>query len=240
MGGMDTSQPVQNVWPTPGDLGSPGYWLRYFSPSPDAFVLEDDAVAECRAIWSSGGHYLAPISAPTQSRLGDQTHGVAYGNADAQAFVSAMVAAYYDVGPLLLPSNNKLYCWLDQEYGTILCSEYWNAWAGYIVLTDFDSSGVAPMYACLYCSPLNNSHDHNCSIIDSVHNFGAAGVWTPEPQRCGNTLENPPAWAPATCSSTPTILWQFALQGCGAGRQVDLDLSSLNYHDYCFDLSGSP
>ncbi len=242
MGGYDTSVRVQDVWPAASKYGNPRYWLRYFANSPGATDLEGAAVSECRAIWNSGGHFLAPIEAPTQSRLSD---GYSDGHANAQAFVSAMTTAYYDVGPLLVPNNNILYCWLDQEYGTSLSVSYWNGWATYPDGYNFGSLGTYPLYPCLYCSP--QSPYPNCTTIGSSSAVHCFGVWTPEPQRCSNVLKNPPSWAAVTCSpysSTPTILWQFhediTADSCQLTVTVDCDLSTLNYPDYCFNVSSSP
>ena len=99
---------------------NPGFWIRYFTPSPAADLFNDDALAESRGAWDSGGPAVGCISAPDQSRL---SGSAAEGQADAQAFAAAMLAAYHAVGPLLLPPNGQLYCWLDQEYSTSLSSE---------------------------------------------------------------------------------------------------------------------
>ena len=152
MTGYDTAGPIQNTYASAHhEFGVvPNFWIRYFTPSPAADLFNDDAVAESRGAWDSGGPYVGCISAPRQSRL---SGSAAEGQADAQAFAAAMLAAYHAVRPLQLPSNGKLYCWLDQEYSTSLSSSYWNAWADYIANYDFAGLGIYPLYPCLYCNP---------------------------------------------------------------------------------------
>ena len=116
MSGFDTAAFVYDVWQEAvAQFGTPNFWIRYFSPSQTTpiNVSSSNACEECLAMWQSGGHYLGPISFPPQSNLSGTT---ADGQADAQTFANAMQTVYYDVLPLLLPSNNELYCWLDQEH----------------------------------------------------------------------------------------------------------------------------
>ena len=119
MTGYDTAGRIQNTYASAHrEFGAaPAFWIRYFSPSPAADLFNDDAVAESRGAWDSGGPYVGCVSAPRQSRL---SGSAAEGQADAQAFAAAMLAAYHAVRPLQLPSNGHLYCWLDQEYSTSL------------------------------------------------------------------------------------------------------------------------
>jgi hypothetical protein len=240
MGGYDTASRVESVWPAAQKYGNPRYWLRYFNPSPGDYLLEDAAVAECQAIYNSGGPYLGPIMAPTQSRLGNTTYGASWGLADAQAFVTALNVAYNAVGPLDVPYTQTVYCYLDQEYNTSLCIQYWNAWAEYVGEYNFGDLGTLPLYPCLYCSPA--LPPPNCSVIDSEEAFGCAGVWTPEYQKCGNDLNNISGWDVASCSLTPTILWQFhediTADSCSLTVNVDMDVAQVNYPDYCFIIAG--
>ena len=74
--------------------------MRYFTPSPAADLFNDDAVAESRGAWDSGGPHVGCVSAPAQYRL---SGSAAEGQADAQAFAAAILAAYHAVRPLVLP-----------------------------------------------------------------------------------------------------------------------------------------
>jgi hypothetical protein len=242
MGGYDTSDRVESVWPAAGKYGNPQYWLRYFNPSPGDNLLEDAAVSECKAIWDSGGNYLSPISVPTQSRLGNTKYGASWGLGDAQSFVTAMNVAYNDVGPLDVPISQFIYCWLDQECSTSLCLEYWNAWSDYIGSNNFGDLGTYPFYAALYCSP--DCTPPNCSIIDSSSAYACWGVWTPEFQKCGNDLNNISGWDVASCSEVPTVLWQFheniSADGCPLTVDVDMDYDQIDFYQYCFIIAGPP
>jgi hypothetical protein len=112
MAGYDTAGKIQNTYASAHrEFGvHPAFWIRYFNPSPAADLFHDDAVAESRGAWDSGGNYVGCISAPRQSRL---SGSAAEGHADAQAFCAAMLTAYHAVRPLLLPSNGQLYCLHD-------------------------------------------------------------------------------------------------------------------------------
>jgi hypothetical protein len=241
MGGFDTANTVQNVRVSAvNEFGAPNFWMRYFTPSPAADQLNNDPVPECQAAWDSGGHYIGPISAPTQSRLSGSS---AQGQADAQAYASALLSAYHAVGPLLLPANSTLYCWLDQEYSTSLSLNYWNGWAGYLDGYNFAGLGTYPLYPTLYCDPA--SPYPNCSTIGNASADYCYAVWSNEPEPCG-TLKNPPSWRADTCAgyaSTPTRLWQFGEQGvCGYSANVDLDLGASGFTtaNYCFNVSSRP
>ncbi len=146
MTGYDTAGRIQDTYASAhAEFGrAPNFWIRYFTPSPAADLFNDDAVRESQGAWDSGGPYVGCISAPTQSRL---SGSAAEGHADAQAFAAAMLSAYHSVGPLNLPHNNRLYCWLDQEYSTSLSANYWNAWAGYIA--DYNFADLA----LIRCTP---------------------------------------------------------------------------------------
>jgi hypothetical protein len=220
MPGFDTAGRVQSVWPTADrEFGSPRFWIRYFTPSPFATVVNGDPVTECQAIWNSGGHFLGPTSEPTQSRLdGSATEG----RADAESFVSALTNVYHAVGPLLLPSSGVLVCFLGQETSTSLSLGYWNGWAGYINGAEFPpGSGQYPLYAGLYCNP--GSPYPNCSTVGASGAAYCYGIWSSEPEPCGD-LANPPAWAPEECAAVGTVLWQYGEQhACGYIADVDLD-----------------
>src|SRR3984957_21260019 len=162
MTGYDTAGAIQDTYAAAHKEfpSKPAFLIPYFNPSPAAYLFNDDALAESRGAWDSGGPAVGCISAPRQSRL---SGSAAEGQADAQAFAAAVLTAYHAVRPLLLPSNGRLYCWLDQEYSTSLSSNYWNAWANYIADYNFAGLGIYPLYPCLYCNPY--SPFPNCSTI---------------------------------------------------------------------------
>lgn len=240
MSGYDTAGEIQNTYASAhSEFGAdPAFWIRYFNPSPAADLFENDPVSESEGAWASGGHYVGCISAPTQSRL---SGSAAEGQADAQSFAAAMLSAYQAVGPIRLPSNNQLWCFLDQEYSTSLSSAYWNAWAYYIAEYNFDGLGTYPLYPCLYCDP--DSPYPNCSTIAGSTGVDIpAAIWSSEPEPCGS-LTNPPGWDADSCSAAPTRLWQYGEQGaCGYSANVDLDMAAPNYSmsNYCFNVSSNP
>lgn len=240
MTGFDTAGRIQNTYASARrEFGvPPAFWIRYFPPSPAADLFSDDAVAESRGAWDSGGPNVGCISAPRQSRL---SGSAAEGLADAQAFAAAMLAAYHAVRPLQLPSNGRLYCWLDQEYSTSLSLAYWQAWAHYIAEYNFAGLGTYPLYPCLYASPW--SPHPNCTTIAKVKGVDApSAIWTPEPQSCSG-LAHPPRWRPATCGTVPTKLWQYAEQtACNLVSNVDLNVGGPGFAtaNFCFHLSRRP
>jgi len=247
MSGFDTAAYVYDVWEQAvTQFGTPNFWIRYFSPSQTTpiNVSSSNACEECLAMWKSGGHYLGPISYPTQTNLSGTT---ADGQADAQTFANAMQTVYYDVLPLLLPSNNELYCWLDQEAAPSLSVPYWEGWASYLRNFNFADIGSYPLYPGLYCNPC--APPPNCSTLQQS-TVEAVAIWSSEPQRCGYTLKNPPPWQADTCPncgvdlSTPTQLWQFAdgwPNGCFT-TDVDLDLNASGFAllTHCFNVSTEP
>ncbi len=247
MAGYDTASLVTSAWPNAqaNGYGTPLFWLRYFSPCyfTPVNASSSNANAECREIWisNSSNPMLGPITTPTQSRLSGSS---AEGHADAQTFASAMVTAYLDVVPMLLPANGNLYCWLDQEASTSLSLAYWNGWAAYLDGYDFDGSGTYPLYPCLYCNP--GAPPPNCSTIGSSSAYYCFAVWSSEPLRCGNYVKDPPSWAAENCapySSTPTRVWQFN-DGSGIcnGSLVDQDTGAPGFYtpSYCFYLDSEP
>jgi hypothetical protein len=240
MAGYDTAGQIQDTYVSARDEFGEGpvFWIRYFSPSPAADIFSDNAVAESEGAWASGGHYVGPVSAPYQSNLSGST---AQGQADAQTYCASMLSAYYAVGPLVLPSNNQLYCWLDQEYSTSLSLDYLDGWAGYIANYNFAGLGKYPLYPSLYCDP--GSPYPNCSTMAAARGLSVpAAVWSSEPEPCGG-LTNPPSEGVDYCSTVPTKLWQYGEQGaCGYSANVDLDVGvpGFSTSDYCFNVRSDP
>jgi hypothetical protein len=245
--GYDCSEAIQNVYAGAYDefRTDPGFWMRYFNPSPGAAVLfNDDPEAESIAAWDSGGHYVGCISSPYQYLLaGTQPEG----QADAQLFASAMLSAYNAVGPLDLPENNMLYCWLDQEYFTSLSQPYWDGWSLFIANYNFASLGTYPLYPCAYCTP--DSPYPNCSTFAAASGLEVpSALWVPVWEVCGD-LAHPPAWDAQECSTydpachVPSKLWQFGEQnGCSYSAAVDLDVgaSGWNPASYSFRIVKKP
>jgi hypothetical protein len=240
MAGYDTAGEIQNTYVSAHDEfgADPSFWIRYFNPSPAADLFENDPVSECEGAWDSGAPYVGCVSAPYQS---DLSGSAAQGQADAQSYAAALLSAYQAVGPLQTPSNNELWCFLDQEASTSLSSAYWNAWAYYIAEYNFAGAGTYPLYPCLYCDP--GSPYPNCSTIAGSSGVDVpAAVWSSEPEPCG-TVTDPPGWDAESCSAAPTLLWQFGEQGaCGYSANVDLDMAAPGYSmaNYCFYLSSNP
>lgn len=243
MAGYDTAGEIQSTYQGAHDEfgADPVYWIRYFSPSPAADLFSSDPAAECEGAWASGGHYVGCVSAPTQSRL---SGSAAEGLADAQSYAASMLSAWDAVGPLKLPANNQLWCFLDQEYSTALSQSYWNAWANYIANYNFASLGTYPLYPALYCTP--SSPFPNCSTIGAARGVNVpASVWSAVPEPCG-TIGHPPSYDAEECSTysdsrVPSHLWQFGEQGvCGLSANVDMDLADLSYADFCFRITSDP
>jgi hypothetical protein len=243
MAGYDTAGEIQNTYQAAADeFGeAPGYWIRYFSPSPAADIFSNDPVSECEGAWASGGHFVGCVSAPTQSNLGGSS---GQGLLDAQTYAASMLSAYYAVGPLDLPTNNQLWAFLDQEYSTSLSTGYWDAWSNYIANYNFANLGTYPLYPALYCTP--SSPYPNCSTIAKATGLDIpVAVWSAVPEPCG-TLKDEPAYDPEECSTytsskVPSSLWQFGEQGvCGYSANVDLDESDVVFADYCFRVVSDP
>lgn len=246
MAGYDTASFVQDVYQAADSTyGAPGYWLRYFSPSPNTPVnsSSSNANAECRAVWDSGAKHLGPITSPAQSRL--SSNSSSEGHADAQTTASALYNTWLEVGPLLLPSNGVLYTWLDQEASTSLSLGYWNGWGNFINGYNWPGNGF-PLFASLYCNPC--AAPPNCSTIGNANAAVCFAVWSSEPQKCGFSVRNPPPYAPETCSGCAGVnvaskLWQFAEKGaCGLSVNVDMDVSNISagYASNCFNVSSRP
>lgn len=239
MAGFDTASTVQNQVPAAINVwGKPAFWVRYFPPCYFT-PLSADPVTECRAIWdgNSSSPDLGVVTTPNQSRLNGTS---AEGQADAQSLISALISTYTSVGPLQLPANGTLFCWLDQEASTSLSLGYWNGWAGYV--NGYAYGGGHPFHAALYCNPF--AAPPNCSIIDSSSADKCYAVWSSEPLRCSNSLANPPAWAAESCANVTTYLWQYWDEGIcyNTNANVDLDVGHPNtgYGTYCFYLSARP
>jgi hypothetical protein len=243
MSGYDCAAPIQDVYiAAHNEEGrDPAFWLRYFSPSPAADIFSNDALSECRAAWASGGPFVGCISAPSQGRLAGSS---AEGQADAQAMAASMLAAFHAVHQLKVPTNNELYCWLDQEYGTSLSLSYWNGWALYIANYNFAGTKTYPLFPCCYCTP--SSPFPNCTTFAAARGLAIpAATWVPVPEFC-NGLANPPAWQAEQCGSTShvkTKLWQYREQGvCGLSAAVDLDVGApgFNTPSFCFRITSKP
>jgi hypothetical protein len=234
--GYDTASYIQDVYESAYDefRAHPAYWIRYFDPCPFG-SFDDDPMAESKAAWDSGARSVGAVSSPWQSNLAGST---AQGQADAQTYCASLLSAYKAVGPLDLPSNQMLFCWLDQEASTSLSLDYWNGWATYVGDYNFADNRRYPLYPGLYCDP--DAPPPNCSIIGNPDAFPCAGVWASTPEPCG-TLTDPPAFAPEECPSVTTELWQFGEQGvCGYSANVDLNRARHAYGDYCFYLKSKP
>jgi len=66
MTGYDTAGRIQDTYVSAHhEFGaSPSFWIRYFTPSPAADLFHNDALAESRGAWDSGGPFVGCISAP--------------------------------------------------------------------------------------------------------------------------------------------------------------------------------
>jgi hypothetical protein len=240
-GGYDTASWVSDVYAAAGSkYGAPDYWIRYFSPSPNGTVNSSSSRAkqECSAVWDSGAKHLSPITSPSQSRLGGT---YAQGLADAQTFVNALKNVYNWVGPLLLPANGVLRCWLDQESSTSMSSNYWAGWSDYVNAYEF-LPGSTPLFACLYCNPCRGA-GHNCTTV--VADGYCWSIWssTPETGYCGYSLKSLPPWHANTCTCATnapgTSLWQFAEKTpCSLTVNIDMDEGTLT--TYSFHLAYDP
>jgi len=252
MAGYDCADTITNQYRPASVYGTPAFWLRYFSPSPSATVVNvssSNASSECDAAWDSGGKYIGPICAPTQSRLSSNSYSE--GQADAQTFASALLQVYLWVAPFNLPTNGVVYCWLDQEPSTSLSSNYWNGWGSYIDGYNWNFTGTYPLFSCLYCNPC--APYPNCSTVNNPNNHVCWSIWSQQPQKC-YTVSNPPPWSAEACSNTcagsysgpATQLWQFRIQidypTCtNLSTAVDMDVGGgINYANYCFRLTSRP
>jgi hypothetical protein len=243
MPGFDTANTVQGAVSTGAvtEHGTPRYWGRYFSPAIYT-PIDSDPTTECDALWDSGARFLLPICEPNQGNLSGTS---STGQSDAKTFCTALTNTYNDVSPLLLPSNDVLYCYLGVEQSTHLSLDYWNGWANYVDTYELGSSGTYPFYPCIYLNPVSG---FACGIIQNPGAIGPYAVWTTEPENaltCAKKLSNAPPWGPPDgCpnNSPPTILWQYAEQTfCGFSSNVDLDLGGpVDPTSYMFFLNSRP
>ena len=243
MAGYDTAGTIQSVGP--GALSefkeNPNFWVRYLSPSPAADCVNSSAsgaVNECIGLWNySSSPSLGVVSAPTQSHLSGSS---AQGQADAQQYMASLTFVRDSVSQLKYPTNNELWCWLDQESSTSLSDGYWTGWASYVY------NYAQQTYSALYCNP--DAAPPNCSIIDKYNGTSSIcnAVWSSEPEHtssCAGGLASPPSWQAEACADAPTRLWQYVEQGvCGYSANVDLDLGApgYNYANYCLYLTAKP
>lgn len=238
-------------WDTAGWVGDPmasavtshygnGFWIRYFSPSPGANVIDGSSSGannEIGAMSSHGSHHLATISEPTQSRLaaGGAT-GRTYGTNDAATLISSILQVWEWVSAVSIPS--QLMCYLCMEQSSSLATAYWDAWAAYVNTAEV--SGAFPFYAALYCNP--DSPEPNCSVVSAASGTSScAGIWTSTPEPCSRCLTrfaDLSGWAGVPCSGLHTYMWQYAeYNGCGSdtcGNKVlpavvDLDAASTEW-----------
>jgi hypothetical protein len=243
MAGYDTAGSVLDVYSAAYDYfgAFPNFWLRYFSPSPSATVVDSDPANDCLGVWDSGGPFLGPIMAPTQTRLAGS---LAEGQADAETFCLAIYDTWMNVIPLELPTDGALYCWLDQEAQSSLSVDYWNGWSGYV--GDYEwPSGTYPFFQSLYCDP--GSTYANCSTLASSDAGTCYAVWSSEPESCSwASLAYPPTWDAESCSTVATKVWQYTEQGSGSSQcysaDVDLDVGSSTFSvtDACLYLTSEP
>jgi hypothetical protein len=177
-------------------------------------------------MYNHGAHHLAPVSEPSQSRLATTgSTGSSYGYADAVTFTNALVNVYGWVGPLVLP--NQLNCYLGLEASTSLSGAYWGAWAG--VVNGYQLNGIAPFFACLYCS----------TIAGAASGRACYGIWSSEPEPCARCTERfgtDNSWSAAYCTNFITYLWQYAEKGgcassCGKTINANVDLNAGHSED---------
>jgi hypothetical protein len=238
MAGYDTANFIYNVYQSADSrYGTPNFWVRYFSPSPNA-PFSQNPVSESRAAWDSGGPHIGAVSSPVPSRLNGSD---AEGFADGQTMGASLQSATDSVSQLRLPTNGQLYCWLDEEPGVTLSSAYYGGWSRSIDGWNWKRNGTFPLFPCLYVRPCDGFN--GCLAAASF----AFAAWSQQPQVCGHSVSNPPSWQAQTCTSCaagpPTRLWQFTIQGdCGNTLDVDMDVGSpgFNYANNCFFLTSRP
>jgi hypothetical protein len=252
MAGFDTTGTIQAVRAAGGlPAGQPLFWVRYFTPSPTASVFNDDPIPESQAAWDSGAPNIGAVMSP-----GDLSSSSAQGLADAQAFAAALLSAWLSDGPLELPTNGILYCWLDQEPGAPLNTGYWNSWATYIDEYNFAGSDTFPLFPGLYTNPLPSNPTNGCSVVTNTNNTLAWAIWTAQPEPLasagGCSLASPPPFEADPCPvpadndlTNPALLWQYGEQGVTCfnyAGDVDLDVAApgIYYPSYCFYLAFRP
>jgi hypothetical protein len=229
--GFDTASTVTNTLASEavGQFGN-GFWIRYFSPSPAANVINSskaNAQAEVAAMFDNGAHHLGVVSEPTQSRLGTSgSTGTSYGTQDATTLINSILNVMSWLG-LSVPSSG-LWCYLGLEEENPLSSAYWNAWAEYI--NQYDYGGEYPFFAGLYCSP--PAAPPNCSTIAAAPSTATCwGVWSSEPEPCAGCTATfgTIGWDADNCSGFSTYQWQYSEKGsclstCGKTINANVDL----------------
>jgi hypothetical protein len=217
--GFDTAGYTYNdILPLQGKWGTPSFWIRYFSPSPQANVIDISAANannEVRAMWDGGARYLSPICAPTQSRLttlGDA--GYLFGVQDANTFGNAIMNTYFNVPPLRLPTFLGVYLDLEPGVGN-LSPTYWDGFSRTIFTFQFPNGPgqwIQPLYAGLYCGPA--LYQANCSVVANHYCYSIDSF---QPQPCPDCDQFCNQWQATPCpNDTPeTLIWQMTIQsGC--------------------------
>ncbi|HEY5262038.1 MAG TPA: hypothetical protein VIJ33_07990 [Solirubrobacteraceae bacterium] len=245
MAGYDTANYIYAVYQgADAKYGTPGFWVRYFSPCPNT-PFPVNAVKESQAAWDSGGGHIGPISSPGPARI--SANSSADGFADGQTFAASLQQASDNVSQLRLPSNGHMYCWLDMEPGDVLNSNYWNGWAHSLNTWNWKRQGIYPLYAALYT---RTCKDNGCQAATGkvLPEYVCFGIWSQQPQRQGS-VSHPPTWAADSCAHCilllppPTLLWQFTIaKEFGDNVDVDLDVAApgINYSSYTFYLTSRP
>jgi hypothetical protein len=248
---------TEPIWEAaPSQYGSPLFWIRYFSPSPNGTVdsSESNAREEFDAAYNSGAHYMGVVSSPHQARLASNSE--AEGVADAQTLSSAIYTTYHYVGLSHFSMPSQLYCWLDQEPTTPLTLNYWYGWSAYVDSSEWPPTSTYPLYPCLYCQPCADNTYPNCTILANPSSPTCFAIWSQQPQECGNSVSNPPLWFAYSCATTscppgqatngftgtPTNLWQFNTTAACSTVGVDMDLGSpgFYYPSYCIGIPSAP
>jgi hypothetical protein len=247
--GFDTDNFIYNVAASArSKFGTGSFYVRYFNPSPGAthLITSSSGVAETRSGWDNGAIYLVPNSEPAQSRLNGSN---AMGVADANAFCAAIFSIYVNVGPLLLPSTNRVDVYLSLESATNLSNAYWTGWAS--VIDAYELGGGAPLYPGMYCNP--GSPAKNCSTAIGYYCWS---VWSSEPEPCAACGPfGSVGWNAENCFNVgsgainTTLAWQMVEQNvctstCGRGSypNVDADMTNPSYSEatHMFYLASRP
>lgn len=218
-----------------------GFWVRYFSPSPGASVIDSsssNANSEWNAMAANGAHHLAVVTEQQpQSRVATTgSTGSSYGYQDAMATVNAVLNVYGWVAALNLP--DALFIYMGLEAGNDVSGAYWGAWAGYINGWYDPYYGTYPLCACLYCSP--GTGNACATISGAASGREAFGIWSSEPEPCARCSERFGAdnsWSAHYCTNFATILWQYGekigCEGCGVtfSNNFDIDAGHSEYDD---------
>jgi hypothetical protein len=213
--------------------GSIVYWGRYFKNSNVGYVWEGPL--EAVALSDSDVNWVIPISENGQGRLG----GIyADGQADGLEFAGNLKNALIGASQMGVPDPNRLDCFLDIENLYYVSASYWQGWADAVNTSEYPAgSGRRPFYACAYIgSIMTGTGTTNCNTIQNTG--GCYGIWSNQPQQSGGcevACDLPgPNWAPNSCSTLPTLLWQYGdwfvcnSAPCNHATDVDLNLSTPN------------